>query len=91
MKCEYPNCEAESEFSLGMADPDAEHNFYCGGHIDIRKRQIMIELFSRDMKCNATCVDGSPCFNSKKFGNYCGIHAKVKTTSGDIAKIKNVY
>jgi len=78
MKCQYPKCKAEAQFSLGMADPDAELSYYCGGHIDMRKREIMMKLFTRDWRCTAICQDGSPCCNAKRFGDLCGIHNKQK-------------
>ncbi len=82
MECQYPDCKAEAQFSFGMADPDAELDYYCGGHIDIVKERTMIELFTRDGRCKAKCVDGSSCFNSKRFGDYCGIHHKSKNKKG---------
>ena len=78
MKCQYPNCKAEAAFSLGLADPDAERCFYCGGHIDIRKHEIMIDLLSGDRRCTAITTDGNQCYNSKRFGNICGIHNRRK-------------
>lgn len=78
MKCEYPICTAEAKFKLGLADPDAEGNFYCGGHVDRRKHEIMIELFMGGGGCVVITGRGLRCLNSKKFGNLCGIHARHK-------------
>lgn len=77
-KCEYPGCNAEAKFKLGLADPDAEGSFYCEGHVDRRRQEIMIELFTGDRRCVAITGDGNQCLNAKKFGDYCGIHAKHK-------------
>jgi len=77
MKCEYPKCEAEAKFKLGLADPDSEGNYYCEGHVDIEKSKMVIELFGWG---NRTCIAIKPnntqCSNQKKFGDYCGIHNK---------------
>jgi hypothetical protein len=38
----------------------------------------MIELFTGDMRCKAISGSGRQCLNSKRFGDYCGIHNKQK-------------
>ncbi len=81
MKCEFPKCNAEATFKLSLADPDAEGSFYCSGHVDIRKHQIMIDMFTNfeERRCVAFRTTGNKCLNSKKFGDLCGIHSKMKT------------
>jgi len=76
MKCQYPGCNAEAKFKLGLADPDAEGSLYCEGHVEIRKQEIMIELFTGNSRCIAITGSNKQCLNAKKFGDYCGIHAK---------------
>lgn len=84
MKCQYKDCEAEAKFSLGMADPDAELNYYCSRHIDKVKREAMIDLFTRDSRCKVITKRGKQCLNSKKFGDLCGIHSKHNRGMGDL-------
>lgn len=49
MKCEYPNCNKEAKFRLGLNDPDSEGSCYCKEHMKIRKREIRIELLSKQV------------------------------------------
>ena len=86
MKCEYPECDAKAEFKLGLADPDSEKSHYCGGHVDIRRREIMMELFMDDKRCNVVVKSGIRCYNSKRFGDYCGIHAKQRIRNKTLCK-----
>lgn len=74
MKCEYEGCKAEAKFRFGLADPDAEGSFYCEGHVEQRKREISFELFIGESRCKAITGEGRKCLNSKKYGEYCGLH-----------------
>ena len=79
VKCNYNGCDAEAKFKLGLADPDAEGNYYCEGHVEIRKQEIARELFGYfRQKCIAITSNGKQCLNDKKFGEFCGIHIKKK-------------
>ena len=79
MKCQYNGCTEEASYKLGLADPDAEGNYYCEGHVDTRKHEITMELFGWERrKCIAITGNGKRCLNDKKFGQYCGIHLKNK-------------
>ena len=49
-ECQYPGCKKKAEFTLSMADPDAEIYCYCKEYVDIVKMNTMMEVFGYGQK-----------------------------------------
>lgn len=53
MECQYPKCNKEARFSLGINDPDSEPNYYCEDHVESAKMNTIMEIFKVGKKSNS--------------------------------------
>jgi len=47
IECQFPKCKKEATHSLGMADPDAEKNYYCEKHCKEVKMNTIMSLYRK--------------------------------------------
>jgi len=62
-------CEAVAEDGMPCLEPALEHSRYCTEHV---------HMAESDGLCKAFKVDGNPCPNRAREGDYCGVHAKLE-------------
>lgn len=80
VKCEYQNCSEEAAFRFGLAAEGDNCRYYCEGHQEIVKREIISQFYESLFKrgrCIVIKPNGDQCLNGQKFGKYCGIHIRI--------------